>query len=93
MASKDVFSGFTFAAFSKKSIPVVVAVVISPYLIESSIFVPIKTSHLFIGFFNYLKHDVSFWRVYSLLHLVSYQVFVDFLIIYSLRISLVICKK
>ena len=34
MASRDVFGGYTCAAFSTKNIPVVVAVMISPSLIE-----------------------------------------------------------
>ena len=38
MASRDAFGGFTFAAFSAKNIPVVVAVMISLSLIESSMF-------------------------------------------------------
>ena len=36
MTSGEVFYGFTFAAFSAKSIPVVVAILISPSLIEAS---------------------------------------------------------
>ena len=38
MASRDAFGSLTFAAFSAKNIPVVVAVIISPSLIESSMF-------------------------------------------------------
>ena len=38
IASRDAFGGFTFAAFSAKNVPVVVAVMISPTLIGSSIF-------------------------------------------------------
>ena len=37
IASRDAFGGFTFAAVSAKNIPVGVAVMISPSLIESSI--------------------------------------------------------
>ena len=36
MVSKDAFAGFMFAVFSPKNIPVVVAVLISPSLMESS---------------------------------------------------------
>ena len=38
IASRDTFGGFTFAAFSTKNIPVTVGVVISPTLIEPSMF-------------------------------------------------------
>ena len=38
IASREAFGGFTFAAFSAKNIPVVVAVMIRPSLIESSMF-------------------------------------------------------
>ena len=61
MTSRDAFAGFTFTAFSAKSIPVVVAVMISSFLIESSMF-------FFFSFFFYsfivssdLKHMTSFW--------------------------------
>ena len=47
MASRDTFGGFTFAALSSKNIPVVIAVIISPSLIESSMF--------------FLKHITYFW--------------------------------
>ena len=38
MAFRDAFGCFMFAAFSVKNIPVVIAVMISPSLIESSMF-------------------------------------------------------
>ena len=38
IASRDVFGGFTFAAFSAKNIRVVVVVMINPSLMESSMF-------------------------------------------------------
>ena len=38
MASRDAFGSFTFAAFNAKNIPVVSAFMISPSLIESSMF-------------------------------------------------------
>ena len=47
IASREAFGDFTFASFSAKNIPVVLAVMISLSLIESSMFfVPIKTTHL-----------------------------------------------
>ena len=50
MASRDAFSGLTFAAFfSTKKIPVVAAVMISPSLIEYA-FYPVKTTNLCIAF-------------------------------------------
>ena len=50
MASRDAFGGFAFSAFfGAKYISVVVAVMISPSLIVSSmLFFPIKTSHLLL---------------------------------------------
>ena len=52
MESRDAFGGFTFAAFSANNIPVVVAVMISPSLIESSMFFfPFRTNHLLYRFF------------------------------------------
>ena len=38
MASRDAFGGFTFVAFCVKNIPVVVVAMISPSLVESSMF-------------------------------------------------------
>ena len=47
IASRDVFGGFTFAAFSAKNIPVAPMVMISSSLREPSMFFfSIKTSHL-----------------------------------------------
>ena len=73
----------------QKNIPVVVAVMINPSLIESSMFFsPINTTHLFtklsIIILLNLKHAESSW-VYSLfLHLIFIQ---------GLKIFVVICKK
>ena len=58
MASRDAFGGFRFAAFSAKNIPVVVVVMISPSLIESSMF--FFQSKLLIHCI-FLKHITSFW--------------------------------
>ena len=38
MASKDAFNASTFDAFSAENIPVIIAVIITPSLIDSSIF-------------------------------------------------------
>ena len=59
MASRDAFGGFTFVAFSAKNIPVVVTVMISPSLIESSMF--FFQSKLLIYCIGFQKHMTSFW--------------------------------
>ena len=51
MASKDTFDGFTFAAFTVKNIPVIVAVIISPSLIESSTFFTNQSYSFYCIFF------------------------------------------
>ena len=53
MASMDAFGGFTFAAFSAQNIPVVVAVMINPSLIESSMF--FFQSKLLIYYIDFLQ--------------------------------------
>ena len=80
IASRGVFGGFTFAAFSAKSIPVVVAVTI-PSLIESSLF--LFQSKLLILLYIFLKHITSFWWLILF--------FIDLFFICSLWV--VICKK
>ena len=53
MASKNTFPGFKFPWFNVKNIPTVVAVMISPSVIESSLsFFQIKTLHLCLSFFH-----------------------------------------
>ena len=64
IASRDAFGGFTSAAFSAKNILVVVVVMISPSLIESSMFF-FKSKLLIYCIF--LKHTTSFW--FSKLHM------------------------
>ena len=87
IASRDAFGSFTFAAFSAKNIPVVVAVMISLSLIDSSMFFlkEIKTSHLLYRFFSSsdLKHMTSFWC------LIMFSI--DKLFIF--RLKSVVCKK
>ena len=65
MAYRDTFDGFIFAPFSTKNVPVVVALMIKPSLIESSMFFPAKTTYLCTGFFAImslnLKYSASFW--------------------------------
>ena len=64
MASSGVFADFTFTAFSPKNIPVVVDVIISPSLIDFSMFFfPIKTTRLCVAFFNrhIVKHITPLW--------------------------------
>ena len=86
MVSRDAFRGFTFAAFSAKNIPVVVAVVLSPSLIESSMFF---FSFMYRAFSpSYLNHITSFSCFNRLL-----LFFVDLFFICSLKGFLVICKK
>ena len=51
MASRDVFGGFTFAAFNTYNIPAVVAVMINPYLIESSMFFSNHSYSVIVYFF------------------------------------------
>ena len=81
MAFRDAFGGFTFAAFSAKNIPVVVAVMISPSVIESSML--FFKSKLLILFYIFLTHTRSFWRLILF--------FINLLFICSL--GSVICKK
>ena len=81
IAPRDVFGSFTFAAFTVKNIPVVVAVMIIPSLIESSMF--FFQSKLLILLYIFLKDMTSFWWLILF--------FIDFFFICSLRI--VICKK
>lgn len=53
IGSRDGFSGFTFAAFSVKNIPVVVAVMIFPSLIKSLNFpLQIKTTYFFTELYD-----------------------------------------
>ena len=52
MAPRIKFGGFTSAAFSAKIIAVTVAVMISPSLIESLVFFPIKSTNLSFMFFK-----------------------------------------
>ena len=53
MTSSDAFDGITFATFSAKNVPVVIAVMISPFLMELLMFsFPNKTTHSCIKFFN-----------------------------------------
>ena len=54
MASTNAFPGFKFPWFNAKNIPTVVAVMISPSVIESSLFFffQIKTLHLCLSFFH-----------------------------------------
>ena len=81
MASRDAFGGFTLAAFSAKNIPVVVAVMISQSLMESSMFFfPSKLLNLL---YIFLKHMTSFWWLILF--------FMGLFFIFSLRS--VICKK
>lgn len=70
MASRDAFDGFTFAAlFSPPKIPVLVAVMTSPSLIESSkLFFPIKNPALFKGFYdNCMMFSLSLFLFLDLL--------------------------
>ena len=83
------FYPFTFAAFSAKNIPVVVAVIIKSIVNRVfNIFFPIKTTHLCIGLSHHyiLKHITSFWWFNRLL-----LFFIGLFFICSLRS--VICKK
>ena len=53
MASKNAFPGFTFPWFNAKIIPTVVAVMISPSVIESSLFFfPNQNSSFMSKFFS-----------------------------------------
>ena len=52
IAPRDVFGSFTFAAFTVKNIPVVVAVMIIPSLIESSMFFFQSEPLSFIEYFS-----------------------------------------
>ena len=62
MAYRDAFGGFTFAAFDAKNIPVVVAIMISRSLIESSMFFfQSKLLIYCIGSSSDLKHMSYFW--------------------------------
>ena len=56
--SRDAFGGITFAAFSTKNIPVIVAVMISSSFIESSMFLSNQISGISYRVFSpsYLKH-------------------------------------
>ena len=56
MASRDALGGFTFAAFSAKNIPVAAVVMISPSLMESSVFF-FDQSYSFIVYF-FKAYDV-----------------------------------
>ena len=80
MASRDAFGGFTFSTFSVENIPVFVAVMISPILMDSSVF--FFQSKLLIYCIG-LKHMTSFWWLILF--------FVGLFLIFSLGI--VICKK
>ena len=81
MASRDAFGCFTFTVFSAKNVPVVAAVMIIPFLIVFSVFLPIKTTHLLYRVFSSsdLKHMTSFW---------FNRFFMD-----DLSCLLVVCKK
>ena len=89
MTSRDTFGGFMFAAFSVKSGPPVVAVIISPSLLESSMFLfhSKLLIYLFIRFFIMIllnsKHTASFrWFC---------RFYVDLFFIDGLRRLIVIC--
>ena len=81
MASRDAFGGFSFATFNAKNIPVVVAVMIIPSLIKSSMF--FFQSKLPILLNIVLKHMTPFWWFILF--------FIELFFICSLRS--VICKK
>ena len=62
MVFRDVFGGLMFAAFRVKSIPVNVAVMINPSLIDPSVFFSIKSTHLcFIFFNNHLVESKAYY--------------------------------
>ena len=80
MASRDAFDGFTFATISVENIPVFVVVMISPSLMDSSMF--FFQSKLLIYCID-LKHMMSFWWLILF--------FIGLFFIFSL--GSVICKK
>ena len=81
MTSRNAFGGFSFAAFSTYNIPIVVAVMINPSLIESSMFFS-NQSYLFIVYFS---------KAYDVVLVVDLVFHWLFFIIF--RLESVICKK
>ena len=85
--SRDTFGGFTLAVMIAKKYSMVVAVMINPSLIGSSMFFsPVNTTHLFMKLFIIillnLKHAASSW---------VYRLFLLLIFIQGLKIFVVIC--
>ena len=90
MASSGAFGHFTFTAFSAKNIPVVVGVIISPSLIDFSMFFSNQNYSFMCSVFSpsYCKAYYSALVVEG-----SLLFFVELFFVYSLRRFLVLCKK
>ena len=83
MTSRDAFGGVLIAGFSVKNIPVVVAAMICPPLIETSFFQcfsPVKTTHLCITFFH---HNILDFKIYSLKFVDLWVVVAPWLVLYA----------